>query len=126
MINERIIPNGTEVLIFSRFGHETKPITTGVIVNSKDSGDLSTHGSPWSVQVYEVLGDNGLKYFGTCNNHFIYDDYFRTRENYINYLKRMIEYNNRKINELNDNNNELRLLIEKECLSKQKQLLKSI
>ncbi len=118
MNKENIIANGTEVYVFNRYGHETKPQTKGVIVRSKDSGDLSEHGSSWSVQVYEVLGENGLKYFGVHGNSFLYDNYFRTKENYINYLKGLINHNNEEIEKLKEKNSDLEQVIINESLSK--------
>ena len=115
MNKEKIIPNKTEVLIFSKYGHKTKPIMKGIIVNSKDSGDLSVHGSSWSVQIYEVLGDDGVKYFGTQEDGF-YDYYFRTRENYVDYLNQLINHNNDEINKLKEKNKELKELIKNEYL----------
>ena len=106
MEKEKIIPNGTEVLVFSKYGHKTKPKMKGVIVSSKDSGDLSQHGSSWSVQVYYVQGDDGIKYFGAYGND-LYDYYFRTKQNYINYLKWIIASNNKAIMDLQNKNEEL-------------------
>ena len=117
MNNENIIATGTEVYVFNRYGHETKPQTKGVIVRRKDSGDLSEHGSPWSVQVYEVLGEDGIKYFGVHGNNFLYDNYFRTKENYINYLNRLINHNNDEIDKLKEQNSELEQLIVSESLT---------
>ena len=117
MNKENIIANGTEVYVFSRYGYETKPQTKGVIVRSKDSGDLSEHGSPWSEQVYEVLGEDGIKYFGVHGNNFLYDNYFRTKENYINYLNRLINHNNDEIDKLKEKNSELEQLIASENLT---------
>ena len=118
MNKENIIANGTEVYVFNRYGHETKPQTKGVIVRSKDSGDLSEHGSSWSVQVYEVLGEDGIKYFGVYGNSFLYDNYFRTKENYINYLNRLINHNNEEIEKLKEKNSDLEQIIINESLSK--------
>ena len=118
MNKENIIANGTEVYVFNRYGHETKSQTKGVIVRSKDSGDLSEHGSSWSVQVYEVLGEDGIKYFGNYGNSFLYDNYFRTKENYINYLNRLINHNNEEIEKLKEKNSDLEQIIINESLSK--------
>ena len=117
MNKENIIANGTEVYVFNRYGHETKPQTKGVIVRSKDSGDLSQHGSSWSVQVYYVQGDDGIKYFGAYGNN-LYDYYFRTKENYINYLNRLINHNNEEIEKLKEKNRDLEQIIINESLSK--------
>lgn len=118
MNKENIIANGIEVYVFNRYGHEIKPQTKGVIVRSKDSGDLSEHGSSWSVQVYEVLGEDGIKYFGVHGNNFLYDNYFRTKENYINYLNRLINHNNDEIDKLKEKNSDLEQIIINESLSK--------
>ena len=110
MNDEKIIPNGTEVYVFNKYGHKTKPIMKGIVVSSKDSGNLSQHGSPWSVQVYDVQGENGIEYFGAYGND-LYNYYFRTKENYINYLNWLISCNNNQIKELKKENNELRELM---------------
>ena len=117
MNNENIIATGTEVYVFNKYGYETKPQTKGVIVRSKDSGDLSVHGSSWSVQVYEVLGEDGIKYFGVYGKSFLYDNYFRTKENYINYLNGLINHNNEEIDKLKEKNSELEELIASETLT---------
>ena len=111
MKKEKIIENGTEVLVFSKYGNPTMPKLKGIIVNSKDSGDLSQHGSPWSLQVYFVLGDDRITYFGTYGGSVIGDYYFRTKQNYIDYLNRLINGNNRAIIDLENKNKELRELM---------------
>lgn len=103
--------NGTEVYVFNKYGFKTKPVTKGVIIKSKNSGNLSIHGSIWSVDVYEVLGEDGIKYFGAYEDA-LYDHYFRTKKNYINFLKSLITYNNSEIDSLKEKNNELEELIE--------------
>ena len=109
-----IIPNGTEVLIFkyirgwgSRQDDENY-ISKGIIKSSKQSEDLSYHGSPWYEQIYEVLGEDGKEYTGTYGNgsEFNGDMFFRTIEHQINVVNLKISDNEEKILKLKEKNNE--------------------
>lgn len=59
----KIIPNGTEVLIYKYVREWNKQddenYIVGIVQSSKTSDDLSYHGSPWYEQIYEVLGEDG-------------------------------------------------------------------
>lgn len=111
---EKIIPNGTKVLIFryirisgmSEFNQEDDRYITGVIKSSEISDDLSYHGSPYYEQIYEVLGEDGETYIGTHNIGLIGNYFFRTREEHIEVLKRKIITNNENILKLQEKNNE--------------------
>ena len=57
---DKIIQNGTEVLIFYDFkgqsrGANEREFVKGVVVNSRESNDLSYHGSAWYEQIYNCL-----------------------------------------------------------------------
>lgn len=59
---DKIIPNGTEVLIFYDFkgqsrGANEREFVKGVVVNSRESNDLSYHGSAWYEQIYNVIDE---------------------------------------------------------------------
>ena len=114
MKKNNIVENGEEVLIFSKYGFNTIPKMKGVIISSKESYDLSQHGSPWTQRVYNVVGDDKMVYFGTYGCASVWDYYFRTRQNFIYYLEGLIESNNKKIEELEEQNNEYKFLIENE------------
>ena len=78
---EKIIPNGTEVLIFKYIrewgpNQDDENYTVGTIQSSKTSDDLSVHGSPYYVQIYEVLGTDGKKYIGTYGTGLIGNSFF--------------------------------------------------
>lgn len=105
-----IIPNGTEVLIFE-YIREWGPrqddenyISKGIIKSSKQSEDLSYHGSPCYIQIYEVLGEDGKKYTGTYGNGsvLIGNMFFRTKEHQINVLNLKISDNEEKILKLKE------------------------
>ena len=61
---DKIMPNGTEVLIFYDFkgqsrGANEREFVKGVVVNSRESNDLSYHGSAWYEQiVIFILADH--------------------------------------------------------------------
>ena len=126
MNDDKIIANQTEVYIFSKYGFDTKPKMKGIIIKSKNSGDLSEHGSSWSVPIYEVLGDDGLNYYGVHGENFLYDNYFRTKQNYIKYLNGLIKHNNYEIDKLKENNIELEKIIENESLNKSEERVKRL
>ena len=100
---DKIISNGTEVLIFSENKNndskilEKKKSIKGVIISSKKSEDLSYHGSPWYEQIYTVLGDNGKTYEATYGsaNSLIGNVYILTVDHYIKYINHLIEENNK-------------------------------
>lgn len=117
---EKIIPNGTEVLIFKYIrewgvNQDDEHYILGVVQSSKKSDDLSHHGSPLYEQIYEVLGQDGNKYIGTYNRGLIGDSFFRTREDHIETLKGKISNNNEKILIMQEKNieynNQINLLI---------------
>ena len=108
---EKIIPNGTKVLIYKYIrewgpNQDDENYIVGTIQSSKTSDDLSTHGSPYYVQIYEVLGTDGKKYIGTYGTGLIGNSFFRTIQDHINFLKRKISRNNESILELQEKNNE--------------------
>lgn len=128
---EKILENGTEVLIFnyiSEWGlkQDMEHYIRGTIIKSEMSEDLSYHGSPWNVINYTVLGEDEIEYFGNYRKHTLGSNFFMTEEDYIYYLNSQIEFNNEEILELKEKNNELIEMIKKvKTKSKQKVLKKS-
>ena len=123
----KIIPNGTEVLIF-KYVRELGPYQddenyiVGTIQSSEMSNDLSMHSSPFYVQVYEVLGQDGNKYIGTYGTGSIGNSFFRTKEDHIDILSKKISCNEQDILRLEEKNieyNEQISLLKKE-LEKQR------
>lgn len=115
---EKIIENGTEVFIFNyaRGTYGEYPgvdnYIKGTIISSKSSGDLSYHGSPWEIQIYEVLGEDNEKYYGPYGSGLMYSHFFRTREDHIDWIERLIERNNSKIKEISAENDSYRAKID--------------
>ena len=108
---DKIIPNGTEILIFRYFKsyrnyQDDLNFIKGVIITSKQSEDLSYHGSPYYEQIYEVLGEDGKKYIGTYNSGLIGNYIFRTREDHIKRLKKLIYLNNQELLKIQNQNTE--------------------
>ena len=113
---EKIIENGTEVLIFKYtsgcgLNQDMKHYIRGTIIKSVMSEDLSYHGSPWNVINYTVLGEDEIEYFGNYGNHTLGNSFFMTEEDYICYLNRKIKHNKEKIIEIENENSELEELI---------------
>ena len=113
----KIMPNGTEVLIFRNFhslyyNQENEIFIVGVILCSRESEDLSYHGSPYYEQIYEVLGQDGKKYIGTYQSCLIGNYIFRTKEDHIERLKNIINKNNKEILKIKNKNIELNNQIE--------------
>lgn len=103
-----IKPNGTEVLIFKYVRENSyqdeNNFITGIIISSKQSDDLSYHGSSWYEQIYEVLGEDGKKYYGCYGDGLIGSSFFRTREDHIKRIKNKIKRNEETILNLQDEN----------------------
>lgn len=110
---EKIIPNGTEVLIFfnSKNDYEEERFIKGVIISSKESEDLSYHGSPWYVQIYKVQDENGQIYEATHQSPLFGAFYIRTIEGYLAYLEYKIKENQKKINDIENENMNLSNII---------------
>ena len=102
---------GDEVLIFSRVDYKYETVLPlyikGKVVERNRSDDLSYHGSPWYVDLYKVLGEDGCYYTGTYDHPIIGSVYFYTREDYIKHLEYVIEKNKDKISELKKLNKEI-------------------
>ena len=118
---EKIIPNGTQVLIFKYIrewgpNQDDEHFTVGSVQRSKPSNDLSHHGSPWCVQIYEVLGNDGIIYTGTYGTGLVGNNFFRTKEDHIEILKRKISSNEETIFQLQaknaDYNEQINSLVE--------------
>ena len=110
---EKIIPNGTEVLIFfnSKNDYEEERFIKGVIISSKESEDLSYHGSPWYIQIYKIKGENGQIYEATHQSPLFGAFYIRTIEGYLAYLEYKIKENKKKINDIENENMNLSNII---------------
>lgn len=110
---EKILPNGTEVLIFQnrRIEGNDYEYTKGVVVSSELSDDLSRHGSPWYEQIYTVEDKEGNKYRGCHGQGVSGDSYFRTQLEQVEFLQYQIERNNDKIKKLQGENYEITTMI---------------
>lgn len=76
----------------------------GVIISSKESLDLSYHRSPWYEQIYTIIDEDGKEYTATYGNAFISSFFIRTMEDHIERVKYSIQDNNKKIDDLNKEN----------------------
>lgn len=112
----KIIPNGTEVLIF-KYVRELGPdqddenYIVGTVQSSEMSNDLSMHSSPYYVQVYEVLGKDGNIYIGTYGTGSIGNSFFRTKEDHIDILSKKISCNEQDMLRLKEKNMEYKAQI---------------
>lgn len=109
---EKILENGTEVLIFNYISgwglnQDIEHYIRGTVVKSELSDDLSYHGSPWNVINYTVLGEDENEYFGNYGSHTLGTSYFMTEDDYISLLNRTILYNEEKIKEIENENKKL-------------------
>ncbi len=101
---DRFLENGSEVLIFSK-GDEgkveyCKNIIKGVIKDMNCPTDLIVHSSPCSHITYAVLGADGKMYYGTYGRTYISNNFFVTKEDYVEYLYNKMQNNKTKINEI--------------------------
>lgn len=126
----KIIPSGTEVLIFN-YIREWGPnqnednFIFGTVIDSKNTDFDSIHGSPWNIQVYIVLGEDGKIYKGTYNTGIASSFYFRTMDDHIKRLYSKISSNCEMINNIKEDNYRNFKLIS-ELKSRQKKEFKSI
>lgn len=107
----KIIENGTEVLIFKYISQRgirqnEDNYILGEVISSEKSHDLSYHGSPYHVQIYQVIGEDGMLYRGSYDTGTIGNSYFRTKEDHIKKLYQRVEQNNQNIQKLATQNNE--------------------
>lgn len=109
---KEIIENGTQVFIlydsknYYRKEDETK-FVKGIVIDSELSDDLSYHGSPWYVQIYTVLGEDGNEYTATHPSAYIGSYFIRTTEEQIKHMKYVISKNKEKIESIEGQNKEL-------------------
>lgn len=103
---DKIIPNGEEVLLFRESQdihhknvNKTKYIK-GVVVSSRDSENLSYHGSEWYERIYTIIDDEGKSYEATYNRAYIGPFYIRTIKEHIVNLRETIQDNYDKMREL--------------------------
>ena len=123
---DRILKIGEEVLIFTKAMYiktnGSEKFIRGKVLERAKSGDLSHHGSPWNIEIYKVLGEDGKIYKGAYEHPLFYDSYFYTREDYIKHLNCIIKINNLKINELYENNLRIQEVVDSLQPQKNKQL----
>ena len=126
---DKILQNGEEVLIFHiSNGIEEDRYIKGTIISSRESEDLSHHSSSsWYETIYDVRGENGYLYTGTYNHDYIGKYvFFRTPEDYIEYLRKKINKNYKKIYDINCENEIYKQKINSLEQSKPKEKIKSI
>ena len=108
---------GDEVFIF-QYIHEWginqnyEHFIKGKVIRKELSNDLSYHGSPWYVENYTVLGEDGITYFGNYKHPTLGNSFFMTQEDYIHYLERKISNNQEKILVIDEENHKIRAMIE--------------
>ena len=110
---EKILQYGEEVLIFQVSNNmKENEYIKGKVISSRESEDLSHHGSPWYEEIYDVRGEDGYIYTGTYNRDIIGEGiFFRTPEDHINYLQEKINKNYRTIYDINCENDTYRKII---------------
>ena len=126
---KKIIPNGTEVLIFKYIrewgpNQDEENYNIGIIESSEESDDLSYHGSPWYEQIYTVIDKDGKKYIGCYGSGLLGNSYFRTKEDHIRLLEAKIKWNDEKIGEIQNQNQNYQAQINVLLDNKTKQLKK--
>ena len=110
---EKILQYGEEVLIFKASNNmKEDEYIKGKVISSRESEDLSHHGSPWYEEIYDVRGEDGHIYTGTYNRDIIGKGiFFRTSEDHTNHLQEKINKNYRKIYDINCENDTYREII---------------
>ena len=113
---DKIIPNGTEVLIFNYVPNwgpkqDEERFIRGIVEDSEIIEEETMHGTPWTKRFYRVLGEDNDIYYGTYDVASKGSHYIRTIEDHIKHIKNKITSNCEKINTLNNNNYDLLKLI---------------
>ena len=106
---EKIVPNGTEVLIFKYNpclgpNQDEERFIRGRIESSEIIEESTMHGSPWDIRVFKVLGEDNKTYYGTYDRGLRGQHYFRSVEDHINLIRNKIKSNNEEISKLNEDN----------------------
>ena len=108
-----IIPDGTEVLIFNRIKGcelDEKKYIKGKIIGQKESEKNCKHRISWHDKLYIVHGSDNEYYlgkYGSANEGY----YFKTIEDYITHIFDIIDGNCKKINDLKNENDEYRKML---------------
>lgn len=100
---EKKLNIGDKVLIFTgrnKSKDGIKPFIKGKVIKKSKSDDLAYHGSPWIVDVYKVVGEDGNTYTGCYKDNTVGDSSFWTIEDYKDYLKRVVEHDDVRIREI--------------------------
>ena len=102
---EKVIPNGTYVVILKKGGYCEVPDPTkfieGHIISSEDSFDSSYDGCERRTRIYKVLGKDGNEYEATYGDISDNEYFIRTIEDNINHINLSIEELKNKRDELN-------------------------
>ena len=99
---EKIIPNGTEVLIFGlKYNSKLKEITyvKGTVIDSKEHEIVPMHGSSWNEQLYTVVTEDGYQYY-LHEGYSSKNPYIETIPNAIYILNNHIDTNLKAIEAL--------------------------
>lgn len=105
------ITEGMEVLIFRYvpewgYNQDNEHYITGTVLKKEKYDNLSCHDNSWQKQVYTVLGEDGEVYTGNYGMGSVGNSFFRTRKDYIKFLRRNISINNANIFILQHRNSE--------------------
>ena len=102
---EKIIPNGTEVLIIPSL--DVNEFIKGKIISSKMSEDISQHASPCYKMIYTVQGEDGIQYVATYDCPIPSVSYYgiRTIEDHVEKMQREIKSNEVIIEKVQNKNN---------------------
>lgn len=116
---EEIIPNGTEVIVFFYPSNDStstrleSPRTfKGRIISSRESEDLSYHGSAWYEQIYIIEDENGKRYEATYGSAYVSNFFIRTIEHYKKIIELTIQSYDEKIAGMNKRKESLTALLE--------------
>lgn len=112
-----IILNGTEVLIFRDMRKYQEKLDDtnfikGTIISSKESCDLSHHGSSWYEQIYTILGEDDKQYIATYKDAYVTDFFIRTIDDHIKCISSSIKNNIEQIESLENKNKNLYNVLE--------------
>lgn len=105
------ITEGMEVLIFRYipewgYNQDNEHYIIGTVLKKEKYDDVSCHDNSWQKQVYTVLGEDGEVYIGNYGMGLVGNNFFRTREDQIKFLRRNIAINNANIFILQHRNSE--------------------
>lgn len=110
--NRKILPKGTEVLVFKYTKFKGEVSNDEYYIRGIVESCTINNESELTPSILTVLGEDGCEYWGSYGAPIIGNSFFRTKEDQIEYLNSRIAINNDYIQDLHDLNDRYKESIE--------------